>query len=59
MDIPGFQERCGDGEERSDAERAHSQMLYILGGHLTLQGPHPFVGTSSGPSIVLGARDGQ
>lgn len=59
MDIPGFQERCGDGEERSAAERAHSQMLYILGQYLTLQGPHAFVGTSSGPSIILGAGDGQ
>lgn len=58
MDITGFQERCGDGEKRSDAERAHSQMLYLLGRHLILQGPHPFVSTSSGPSIILGAGDG-
>lgn len=59
MDITGFQERCVDGEKRGDAERAHTQMLYLLGRHLTLQGPHPFVSTSSGPSIILGAGDGQ
>lgn len=60
MDIAGCQERCRDGEKHSDAERTHSfRCCSILGGHLTLQGAHPFVSRFSGPSTVLGAGDGQ